>query len=142
MITIAQYPNMKLYWYDDDRTVLVGQAEPGWEWEYAHKAMKSLNDTISVWSQTKPIYVILYFAPNAYHFPKAGSALQHMRQILDEDPSEEILTVFVAEGNMVGNIIRLASRMYRIADNQSKFRYVTTFERALDVIKEHKLGDV
>jgi len=138
MITIAEYPNIKIYWYDDERTTIVGQVEPSWEWEYAHKAMTRINDTTAVWSKTHPIYVILYFSINAHNFPKAGSALQNIRKLLDDDPDEETLTIIVAQANIAGNLIRLASRMYRLADNQSKFRYVSTFERALGVIKEHK----
>jgi len=138
LITVAEYPNIKLYWHDNDRTILVGQADPGWDWENGQKCMKQLNDTVSTWSKTHPVYVILHFMPHAQQFPKAGSALQNMRHLITEDPDEEALTVIVAQANIIGSLIQLASRMYRLADNQSKFRYVTTFDRALEVIDEHK----
>ncbi len=140
MITIAEFPDIKVYWYDEQRTILVGQLSPGWIWENAKKCVDRMNDTISVWIKTQPIYVILDLSQDAHHFPAEGSALKNLRDILSNDPQEETLTVFVAKANIVGNMIQLASRMYRMVDAQSKFRYVTTFDHALDVIHDHKSG--
>lgn len=140
MIEITEYPQLKLYWYDEERTILVGEISEGWTWTNAHAGLEILNDTVKVYAKTQPVYVILHFKNNAQSLPKGESAIANMRKALGNDPSDETLTIVVAQSNLIGSLIKMANRMYQLAYNESKYRYVATFERAIEMINEHKQG--
>ena len=138
MITILEYPHLKLYWYDDDRTILVGDIERGWTWDNAHAGLRTLNETVKVWAESRKVYVILHFHEGAQSPPKGESSIANMRQVLTDDPNYETLTIIVAQSNVVGSLIKIASRMYQVTHNHSKYRYVSTFDHALKIITDHK----
>lgn len=142
MITITEYPHIKIYWYDEDKTILVAEAEQGWDWDYGRQTIHKINDTVSVWSKVQPVYVILHFSDGAHKLPSSGSALKNIQRLLTDDPSEEVLTIIVAPENIIGNLIKMATRLFKIAGNLSKYRYVSTLELAVETVEKHKNGSV
>jgi hypothetical protein len=138
MIIVAEYPHVKIYWYDEERTIIVGEVEKGWGWSDAQKGLQQLNETVGIQSQNNPVYVIISVAKDALSLPTDGSTLKNIRHLLRDDPSHETMTIYVAQANKLGNLINLTSRVYRIAHNKEKYRYVATLELALDIIESHK----
>jgi hypothetical protein len=48
MITIVEYPHIKLYWHDDDQSILVEEVNKGWVWSDAQQALNQLNETVGI----------------------------------------------------------------------------------------------
>lgn len=61
-----------------------------------------------------------------------------LRRILQTDPPNEVLAVFVRQTDVIRSFMNAIVRVYRLANKDAKHRFVNSFEEALAEIAAHK----
>ena len=51
MNLVEQSEYYKIYWHDDDETILIGEVYVGWTWEVAYTGLRKLNEIIGIRAQ-------------------------------------------------------------------------------------------
>jgi len=138
MHLIEQSEYYRLYWHDEDQTILIGEAYAGWTWSAAQIGFKKLNEIVEIRAQEKNVYVIIYLTTGAQLLPTDGSSLSHIRNLLRDDPDYEQLTIYVTRSNVIRTMLQLANRLNGIFQLANKLRFVSTMEHAFEIIEDHK----
>ena len=138
MVIIEQTQYYRIYWHDEDRTILVGEAFAGWTWSIARIGIDKLNTIVGIRAQETTVYVIIYLMSGAQLLPQNGSSLSHLRDLLRDDPDYEELTIYVTESTIIRTMLPLANRLNGIFKLASKLHFTSTMEQAFQIIDDHK----
>jgi len=137
MIVLKETDHYKIYWHDNEQTIIVGEVYPGWTWDSAQEGLDFVNTSLEVPSQTHPTYTIIQLTTGAQLLPRGQSTLMTIRNLVQQDPGHETLTIFVTQFNIINTLMKLASRLYSIGEKIRHYRFVSTMADALRIIKEH-----
>ena len=138
MTIIVDSDRYKIYWHDDEHTILVGEVYVGWTWTDAYEGLKTFNETLGIRSNEVKVYAILDFHGGAQLLPKPGSILANLRNLLNTDPQYEEMTVYVIQMGFLFSMMQIASKLYGIRHWIDKHRFVITMEEALQIIEQEK----
>lgn len=130
--------NIRIGWYDPDQTILVLEVLDRWTWNDAVQSIVHVMNPAIVQKAPQPIYSIFVHDRLAKFAPQGGNALQAMRQILQTDPPNEALAIFVRQTDVIRSFVDVAIRVYRLANKEPKHRFTNTFEEALATVAAHK----
>jgi len=138
MNIIEQSEYYRIYWHDEDQSILIGEAFAGWTWEDAQSGIVKLNEIAGHRAQETPVFVIIYLMKGGQLLPKQGSSLAHMRKLLLDDPDHEDLTIYVTESNIIQTMLQLANRLNGLFHLVPKLHFAPTLERAFQIIEQYK----
>ena len=128
----------KIYWYDTEQTIIVGEVHVGWTWSTAYDGLKILNETIRQRSNEVDVYSIIHFQSGAQLLPKSGSILTNLRNLLNDDPQYEKMTFYVIQTGFLHSMMQIVSRLYGIRHWVERHRFVNTLDEALVLIENDK----
>lgn len=128
----------KIYWHDDDQSILIAEVYTGWTWSVAYNGLDKVNATVKMRAQDTDVYVIINLNTGAQLLPKGSSNLMHLRNLLHVDPDYEKLTIYVTQANFLRSMLQMAGRLYGIRNLVEKLRFVSTMEQAFHTIKHHR----
>ncbi len=131
----------KIYWYNEEESIILAEVYSGWTWQSATDGLEYFNNQIAQASQTKPIYAIIHLTTGAQIMPRGHSAINAIRNLLRQDPSHEKLTVFVTEVGILNSFLKLASNLYGFRDKINKYRFTSTITEALQIIGDDQQVD-
>ncbi|MCE7948573.1 MAG: hypothetical protein DYG88_14205 [Chloroflexi bacterium CFX4] len=135
---IWESSNMRVGWYDAEQTILVLEVLERWTWGDAVQSIVHVMNPAIVRKAPQPVYSIFVHDRLAKFAPKGGNALQAMRQILQTDPPNEVLAIFVRQTDVIRNFVDVAIRIYRLTNKEPKHRFTNTLEEALAIVAAHK----
>lgn len=138
MIVLQETEHYKIYWYDDNKDIIVGEVYAGWTWDSANKGLAFLNDRLAEPSKEYPTYAILHLTTGAQLMPRGHSTLLSLRELLNQDPGHEEFTIYVTEVNVLNTLMKLVSRLYGLTDKVAHHYFVSKFDDAITIIHEHK----
>jgi hypothetical protein len=130
-----------LYWHNEDKTVLIGEAYAGWTWTIASSGLDKLNEVVGIRAKEVEVYVIIHLTTGAQLMPRDSASLLQMRNLLREDPEHEQLTIYVTEANILRTMLQIVGRLYGLLHLVDKLRFVSTMEKAFQIIDEHKTSN-
>jgi hypothetical protein len=125
----------RVYWYDDEKSIVVCEIEQAWTWNDAYAALDELN--LLSTSVTHGVYTIFHFHEMTSGLPK-GSAIPNIKNLANTDKPNDQLTFFVGFSRLLEGLMNITGNLYRIKTVASKLRFVGSFEAALDQIQQHK----
>ncbi len=125
----------RLYWHDEEQTVLINEVFEAWTYEIAKEAVVAVNDTIR--AHDKQISTLHLFNSSAMAVPK-GMTVSNIRNLMLEDPPNEELVIFVNAPLFLQVLIGTVSSVYRLRSLFPKYQYCKTIDEALDIIARHK----
>lgn len=130
--------HLRIGWYDAEQTVLVLQVLDRWTWEDAVQSIVYVLNPLIVAKAPQPVYTIITHEHFAKFAPRGGNAISALRQILQTDPPNEVLAIFVRQTEVIRSFMDVIVRIYRVASKEAKHRFVNTFEEALAEVAAHK----
>ncbi|MDW8298475.1 MAG: hypothetical protein RML95_03970 [Anaerolineae bacterium] len=134
----SERKHLRIGWYDPEQTILVLQVLDRWTWEDAVYSIVRVLNPIIVAKAPQPVYTIITHDRYARFLPKGGNALAALRQILQTDPPNEVLAVFVRQSDVIRSFLGVIIRVYKFANKDAKYRFVESFEQALAEVAAHK----
>lgn len=138
MEIIAETEYYKIYWHDDEKTVLISEINADWTWAAAHNGLEIVNKVLGDRSSETDVYSIVHMKTGAQMLPKSGSTLINLRNLLRDDPQHERLVIYVAQGGFFYSIMQVASTLAGIGHWIEKYRFVNTLEEALLLVSQDK----
>jgi hypothetical protein len=130
--------HLRIGWYDAEQSILVLQVLGRWTWEDAfHSIVRVLNPIIAA-KAPQPVYTVISHERFVKFVPRGGDAIRVLRQVLQTDPPNEVLAIFIRQTDVIRSLLEAVVRISRFASKQDKYRFVNTFEEALACIAAHK----
>jgi hypothetical protein len=130
--------HLRIGWYDAEQSILVLQVLGRWTWEDAvHSIVRVLNPIIAA-KAPQPIYTIISHDRFVKFMPRGGNAISALRQVLQTDPPNEVLAIFIRQTDVIRSLLEAVVRISRFADKRDKYRFVNTFDEALACVAAHK----
>lgn len=138
MLLVEESDFYKIYWHDDEQTILVGEVYGGWTWSTAYEGLKKLNETLGKRAVETSVYSIINFQVGSQMLPSSGSILTNLRNLLKDDPQHEQMTLYVIQTGFLYNMMQIVGKLYGIRHWTEHHRFVTSMEDAMALINEHK----
>ncbi len=138
MLVLNETDHRKVYWYDHNKDIIIGEVYSGWTWDDAREGLAILNNVLATESQLRPTYTIIQLMLGAQLMPRGESTLLSLRELLKQDPGHEQLTIYVTPLNMMNTLMKLATRLYNLGDKIAHYHFVQTLDEALQIIRDHK----
>ena len=136
MITVGETSASKIYWHDDEQTILVHLVIQAWDWETAYQSISMLND--AVLQQVSDVYTIHHLQGLSSLIPKGRNVLMHFRRLVQFDPPNERLVIVVAKSSIMTTFLKTVFEGALLSGIGSKYRFVGTMDEAFATIREHK----
>lgn len=134
----SERKHLRIGWYDPEQTILVLQVLDRWTWEEATVSIVNVMNPLIVAKAPQPVYTIITHDRYARFAPRGGNALSALRQMMQTDPPNEVLAIFVRQSDVIRTFLDVIVRLYKTANKTAKHRFVETFEDALAQVAEHK----
>jgi len=138
MDALKETQHYKIYWYDDEQTILMGEAYTGWTWTSANEGVAFINATLEEPSKTHDTYVIIHLTTDAQLMPRNQSTFMALRNLIQEDPKHEQLTIYITGASVLNTLMKIVAQLYRIGDKTTNYRFVQSIDEALRIVHEHK----
>lgn len=124
----------RLSWYTKDHSIILLEIFDAWTWDDAMRFIPNLNKLIE--AQTHPVYSLYYYhVSHASLFPKGFAGTSNLRRLVEMDPPNEALVIFIRQDMLTRQFISIVTRTFRL--NRSKYRFVATLEDALALVEKH-----
>lgn len=136
MSVIAETSHYKLYWYDNEKTILIGEVRAGWTWTAAYDGIELMNEALGKRASEIDVYSIIHLQSGAQMLPKSGSIITNLRNLLRNDPHHEKLTIYVVQSSLLYNMIQIAGKLYGLRRTIDRYHFVTTLDEALLLVKD------
>jgi hypothetical protein len=119
----------RLSWYDAEKTIIVLEVTGPWRWEEAFSVIPLLNRLVE--AQPHPVYSLYYYRVVSASLLPKGAGLTNLRKLVEFDPPNEKLVIFIRQDTLTRNFMNLVSRVYGLRQVLQKYRFVSTWEEAL-----------
>lgn len=127
----------KLYWWDEDKTILVIEILKPWVWESMYDLHRRTNKLLD--EMEHETYTILYISDVAGQFPSDNQlSIKHLARLIALDPSNEELIFFTGNVKFLKILIKISDKLHKLAQKTGKYRYAETIEDALVAIEQYK----
>ncbi|MCS6835974.1 MAG: hypothetical protein NZ750_08155 [Anaerolineae bacterium] len=125
----------RLSWFDAEKTIIVTEILKPWTWEDAFDVVPLLNRMVE--QQPHDVYTTYYYHIRSIALlPKGGMA--NLRRLLEIDPPNEKLVIFVRQDNLTRQLMSVVSKVYGLNKIMGKYRFVTSWQEAMAQIEAHK----
>ncbi|MCU0480071.1 MAG: hypothetical protein MUE54_02535 [Anaerolineae bacterium] len=137
---ITETDVIRVSWYNPEKTIAILEIKKQWNWEDAYPSVAKLNEIVM--SQPHPVYTIYYYRmAKAPLFPK-GVNLPNLRKLVEFDPPNEQLVIFVRSDRLLYNLIMILSKTYGLRHIFQKYRFLNTWSDALAEIQKHQASQL
>lgn len=126
----------RVSWLSGDKDIIVMEIKQQWDWEEAIIAVETINH--AVMAQPNPVYTVyIYQMRHTPLFP-TGVKLGNLRRLIEIDPPNEQLVIFVRTDGLMRRFIGILSKTYGLRHILHKYHFVATWDEARAVIDKHR----
>jgi hypothetical protein len=122
-------PSYRLSWYNPQKTIIVLEITGPWTWDEAFRVIPLLNRMVE--AQPHPVYSLYYYRVVSASLLPKGAGLTNLRKLVEFDPPNEKLVIFIRQDTLTRNFMSLVSRVYGLRQVLQKYRFVASWEEAL-----------
>ena len=127
----------KVYWWDEDKTILIIEFLKPWTWEMVYDLARRTNELLG--KMPHETYSILYISEVAGQFPSDNQlSIKHLSRLINLDPVYEELIFFTGNVKFLKILIKISDKLHQLAQKTNKYRYAESIEDALVAIEHHK----
>ena len=124
-------------WYDAERTILLCEASPRWEWDDFFQAARQMH-ALSTTTQ-QPTQILIHWPMKDTMPPPKQQAIPHFRQLIGVGQYNSDLVVFVGVNALFRQLLKTIGQTYRLNHRLARYYVTDRVEDALDIITQHKL---
>lgn len=127
---------VRVSWLSDQRDIALMEIKKQWNWQTAIVAVEVINK--AVMAQPHPVYTVyIYQMQNTPLFP-TGVKLANLRRLIEIDPPNEQLVIFVRTDGLLRRFVYILSKTYGLRHVLKKYQFVDTWQQALEAIQRHR----
>lgn len=127
---------VRVSWLSDQRDIALMEIKKQWNWQEAIVAVEIINK--AVMAQPHPVYTVyIYQMKNTPLFP-TGVKLTNLRRLIEIDPPNEQLVIFVRTDGLLRRFVYILSKTYGLRHILKKYQFVDTWQQALEAIQRHR----
>ena len=123
-------------WYDPEQTTLWCECSPRWTWIEAQRTVRKINLLCS--AIARPTYVVIRCSKDEITSLPAGGAIFNLRQLMLAEPRNNQLVILVGASSLLRQLLLMTGQVYRLQEQLSRYRFVSTPEEAIALIEKHK----
>lgn len=129
-------PITRVSWLSGDKDIIVMEIKQQWDWQEAITAVEIINK--AVMAQPNPVYTVyIYQMRHTPLFP-TGVKLGNLRRLIEIDPPNEQLVIFVRTDGLMRRFIGILSKTYGLRHILQKYHFVATWDEAQALINKHR----
>ncbi|HRF95909.1 MAG TPA: hypothetical protein PLZ51_11970, partial [Aggregatilineales bacterium] len=128
--------NYRIGWFDAGRTIAVLEIRGPWIWDEAFDIIPYLNKQVA--SVGHPVYTIYEYNSKSMAFLPRGGSILNIRRLVEIDPPNEQLVVFVKHDSLTRSFVNIIFKVYGLRQIVHKYRFVATWEEAMTQIDQHR----
>lgn len=125
-----------VYWYDAEKTILIGELNGEMTWEASHDFVRMGNALYE--EVAHPIYSIIMVSETAAYPPKGGNVLAEIKRVIEISQGKEEILCLVGDIEMVRLFLRVSSAVHEFSEQTAHYQYAASVEDALQIIEQHK----
>ncbi|MCS6835992.1 MAG: hypothetical protein NZ750_08250 [Anaerolineae bacterium] len=133
---LKQSEVFRLSWFDQEKTIIVLEIFRPWTWEDAFASVPLLNQTVE--QQPHAVYSVYHYYVKSSALLPHGSNLTKLRRLLELDPPNERLVFFVRQDVLTTRLMNALSSAYGLSQLMKKYRFVMSWQEALEQIEADK----
>lgn len=126
----------RIIWLNPEKSIIVFEIKMQWRLEDALVGVRLLNDTVM--QAEHPVYTIYHYKIKGISFFPRGVGLSSLRRLVEIDPPNEQLVIFIRADGLIRNLIRVISKSYGLRHIFQKYHYVETWAEAISTIEKHQ----
>ncbi len=128
----------KVYWWDENQSILIIELLAPWSWEVMYDLVKRTNKLLD--EMEHETFSILYVHELAGQFPKDNQlSIKHISRLINLDPSKEELVFFTGNIQFLKMLLKITNTVHQLTQKTSKYHYANSVEDALAEIQAHQL---
>jgi hypothetical protein len=124
---------VKVYWYDDEKTMLYYVADQNWRWESFYEVMSQIQ-TLTEQKQD-PFYLIADFT-RLHSLP--AQALIHFRYLSDQIPPNMSTVAMIGVSPIIRRLYGSFARVYSKITVILDMRFVDSLDEAVALLKDER----
>lgn len=129
-------PITRVSWLSGDKDIIVMEIKQQWDWQEAITAVEIINK--AVMAQPNPVYTVyIYQMRHTPLFP-TGVKLGNLRRLIEIDPPNEQLVIFVRTDGLMRRFIGILSKTYGLRHILHKYHFVSNWDEAQALINKHR----
>lgn len=127
----------RMYWYDAERTIFVGDVLRRWTWDDALELVRVTNEIYATFQY--PYYAILNFMPQAAYMPRDNTSIvANLNQLLRMDETVVKLRFYTGQIHIFKAFLRATTAVHDLFGQTATVRYARNRDEALAKIAQHK----
>jgi hypothetical protein len=130
-------PVYRIYWVNEQQTILCLEARNPWSWQDALDALNISNDILQEIPPEVDTFTIIHFLQGVSFIPD-GRAATRLHELLLADTEFEKLVIFVGSEGLLFDMLKIVSRVYGLQRLFTRFRFVRSFTDALSLIDSYR----
>lgn len=138
MLIIEDTPHYRVYWHDDDKTILIVEPYTGVTWDDALKVSALVNNLLAQEATDRRIYSITDFSQTSHFLPRGDNAIRHLYEMMQNDPGYEEMIIFAMPEGLLSPIVHLTLNLYGALPVADKYHFVKTIEQAFQLVEQDK----
>ena len=135
----AEFENdlYKIYWHDEEQSILMVEVYKRWTWHDAHQIVKHGNDILAQVNHQK--YLICHLIDEATKLPSDNRrAIASLQRLIQLDPGEEEFCIFVSSQKVLKRLILVTGEIYSLFGKTKKYQYADDLSSAFAMINQYK----
>lgn len=127
----------RVSWASADKGVIVMEIKQQWNWEEAIIAVETINTAVLT-QQPHSVYTVYIYQMRHTPLFSTGVKLTNLRRLIEMDPPNEQLVIFVRTDGLMRRFIGILSKTYGLRHILKKYHFVATWEEAIATIDNHR----
>jgi len=128
--------NLRLSWFDPHKSIIVVEIFGPWTWENAFEFVPLMNHIVE--RQPNNVYTVYYYQTRSTTLLPKGSGLTNLHRLVEINPPNEKLVFFVRQDSLTRQFMSMVGKVYGMADMLRKYRFVATWQEAMQIIEMDK----
>jgi hypothetical protein len=133
---INHYEHVTISWLDEQQTIIYVEAQRGWQWDETYAVFDDVNSIVA--ENLHPTYVIVDMSSAGLTLPRQKKDFIHIRRLMMNDPSHEVMTIFITRSQMLTDIVTTVRNVYRKDIEANKIKFVVHIDEAMNIVKFHQ----
>ncbi len=121
-------------WDNEEKTIILFEIEPQWEWDKLHEMVKE--QVAMMATVNHPVHTIIYTQGENIVVPT--NALSNFRRLINLTHPNEDGVVIVGGPTLVQTLFSMLNKIYGVRDVIDRFMFVSTMEEAYAALEEYE----